>query len=122
MQTALVCEADLGIRGLIEVLLRQSGLQVETVSTGGDALERILSNDYGVIILDVMLPRLSGEAIVAAVADQSPLKLRRMIVTTSSLPDTRRSDAFSRVAAVMLKPFDIELLRETARTVASCSI
>lgn len=119
MRTALVCEDDVGIRRLIEVLLRQAGLEVESVGTGRDALDRIVSTDYSVVILDLVLPFISGQEIVAILAESHPEKLSRIIVTTAAMQQFRQSQALSRVAAVLMKPFDVDLLRETVRAIAS---
>ncbi len=40
--------------------LKQDDMEVETAYNGEDALEMVKSNDYSLILLDVMLPKLSG--------------------------------------------------------------
>jgi len=56
----LVVEDDAAIlRGLVDNL-RFEGYQVETARTGDEGLERILDHEPDLVILDVMLPGLSG--------------------------------------------------------------
>ena len=118
MQRALICEDDTGIRGLIEVLLRQVGFEVESVGSGADALERIAEREYAVVVLDLLMPGLTGEQIVTAIERDHPHMLTRIIVITAAIQKFRTSEVLSRVAAVLTKPFDVNILRETVRAVA----
>lgn len=62
MNTAriLVVEDDYDIAHLVALHLREVGYEVETVHDGEAGLERAVSGHYDVIVLDVVLPKLSG--------------------------------------------------------------
>lgn len=57
----LVVDDDGAMRALIAALLRKEGdLEVDTVETGTAALDHAGKTGYGVIVLDMMLPDMSG--------------------------------------------------------------
>lgn len=56
----LIMDDDRELTGLLGELLGQEGFDVETHSGGGDAAARAISGDYGLVILDVMLPEVTG--------------------------------------------------------------
>ena len=56
----LVVEDEAGIAGFLEQGLKESGYAVDVARDGADGLEFALAYEYDAIVLDVMLPRLSG--------------------------------------------------------------
>ncbi len=56
----LIVEDDRDIAQLIALHLREVGFLVELVHDGESGLERVLSGVYDLVVLDVMLPKLSG--------------------------------------------------------------
>ncbi len=59
----LVVEDDPDIAHLIALHLREVGLQVDMVNDGETGFERAISVPYDLIVLDVVLPKLSGTEI-----------------------------------------------------------
>ena len=51
-----VVEDDLPLRILLDGLIRRSGIEVDAMSSGEDALDAIRSEKYAAVILDLMLP------------------------------------------------------------------
>jgi len=56
----LVIDDDVELCSLVSEYLQPEGFQVESVHDGERGLERALSGDHLLIVLDVMLPRLNG--------------------------------------------------------------
>lgn len=56
----LVADDDLPTRDLIASTLRSSGYEVETVEDGQAAVERVARGGVDVVLLDAVMPRLSG--------------------------------------------------------------
>src|SRR6201984_73039 len=56
----LIAEDDPGVQRFVAKGLKEQAYAVDTVSTGDEALEQAEINTYDLIILDVMLPGLSG--------------------------------------------------------------
>lgn len=56
----LVVEDEAGVAGFLEQGLKESGYAVDVARDGADGLEFALAYEYDAIVLDVLLPRLSG--------------------------------------------------------------
>jgi DNA-binding response OmpR family regulator len=56
----LIIEDDPDISDLLELNLRDAGYQTELASNGEIGLNKALENDYDLICLDIMLPKLDG--------------------------------------------------------------
>lgn len=57
----LIVDDEIGILKLIEIALRKENFtNIETESTGRGALQRIKKKTYDIILLDIMLPDISG--------------------------------------------------------------
>jgi len=56
----LVVDDDQELCELLAEFLEPEGFKVESVRTGGDGLEKALEGGYSLIVLDVMLPGMSG--------------------------------------------------------------
>ena len=119
----LVVEDDDTIRRLlIEYLQSHESVNVDGARDGVEALHRIATNHYAVMILDVMMPKMSGidvlDSLEALTSDPSVKALDRppaVLVITSAemavLPDTAITERFpGRVQRVFRKPLDIEEL------------
>jgi DNA-binding response OmpR family regulator len=55
-----VADDDAGIRDVVAYALRHEGFEAETVVNGGDALEAARAGSYDLLILDLMMPAMSG--------------------------------------------------------------
>jgi DNA-binding response OmpR family regulator len=62
----LLVEDDRTIADFVAAGLRQEGFVVDTADNGVDGLDRARTNAYDVAVVDVMLPRLDGLSLVAA--------------------------------------------------------
>lgn len=120
----LVVEDDDAIRRLlIEYLKQHVLLTVEGARDGIEALHLISQQAYSVVILDLMMPKMSGgdflDSLSAMTEDPSIRTLATppvIIVVTAAPPGDIPSDTIegrSRlVKAVMRKPVDIALLAD----------
>lgn len=59
-QKILVVEDEVMLSRLLSYNLKQQGYEVEVCDNGHDGLQAGLSNEYGMILLDLMLPGLTG--------------------------------------------------------------
>jgi DNA-binding response OmpR family regulator len=99
------------------VLLRR-GLQVDLAANGAEALHLLAEKRYAILLLDLMMPLVNGQDVVAALTalppDQRPLIL---VITAGDESDVRELDRTA-VAGVIRKPFDIF---EVAELVRACT-
>ena len=61
----LFAEDDRDIAKAVQILLERSGYSVDTVFNGQDAIDYIEAGDYDGVILDWMMPKLSGIEVLA---------------------------------------------------------
>jgi DNA-binding response OmpR family regulator len=105
--TALVCEDDPAIRLLVQTLLQRQGLSVIPCANGDEGIAQIVSNEFKVIVLDLMMPKSSGFDLLEWLQANQVQLLSRVIVLTAAVAAARKSLPYE-VAAVMTKPFDLE--------------
>ena len=60
MESILVIDDDVEMCGMLAEYFQSEGLQVETVHNGELGLKRALSGEHSLIVLDLMLPKISG--------------------------------------------------------------
>jgi len=109
---ALVVDDDAGVRLLIKRILSTNGFSVDLARDGAEAIEKIATADYDVIILDLMMPRINGRTVVYYLSDHAPEELRKVIVMTA-FGKSGIDEVCPPVGRHIEKPFDINhLLRE----------
>lgn len=111
---ALVVEDDDGIVNLVRHVLQREGFMVECVRTGSAAIELMKTVAYDLLILDLILPVVSGEEVMAYIEETQPRTLRRVIVMTAS-PRKLSCEFLERICKVLSKPFNIDELVLMAR-------
>jgi DNA-binding response OmpR family regulator len=115
----LIVDDDDAIRALVTTVLRRRGYGLDTARNGVDALEKLSTCRYALVILDLMMPRLSGYGVLEHLgrlpADTRPL----VLVLTAGLEPKPFDQGF--VIGTMHKPFDIELLIDTVSGCLSAS-
>lgn len=110
----LVAEDDPSILRLVTVLLQRAHCHVDTAVNGRRALEKIQQMDYDVVVLDLMMPELSGLDLLKQISLREPL--RKFVIIMSAASSTVVARAISpNVFAVLRKPFEIERLVATVR-------
>ena len=70
----LVDDEPLILKGL-KFSLEQDGYEIETAADGEEALKKIQSNNYDLVLLDVMLPKLSGIEVCQQVRETSSVPI-----------------------------------------------
>ncbi|MFT2093039.1 response regulator [Paraglaciecola sp. 2405UD69-4] len=85
--SVLIVEDDRDIAELISVNLQELGVEVSIQENGAEALALALENDYSLLILDVMLPEVSGLDICRQVRDKKPSQAIIMLTAKSSETD-----------------------------------
>ena len=79
---ALVVEDDAPTREALRAIVEGEGFAVDAVAEGESALELIFSERYAVVVLDIVLPRMSGAAVMEALLERSPHLLESIVVVT----------------------------------------
>jgi CheY-like chemotaxis protein len=127
--SVLVVEDDDSIRKLlVEYLGQQSHVHVDSARDGVEALHQIALNRYRVIVLDVVMPKMSGvdflnsmEAMMTDASlrsfDEPPAVLIITATPASDLPQSSLQQRYPKlVRGVFRKPLDLPELGQTVRT------
>src|SRR6185295_8365421 len=71
MNRILVVDDDMDLCELLAKYLRHEGFEVEMVHDGEQGVERAMSGDYTLVVLDVMLPGLNGFDVLSNIRRKS---------------------------------------------------
>ncbi|ARD45482.1 response regulator transcription factor [Colwellia sp. PAMC 21821] len=115
MDTILVVEDDQDIADLVTLTLEEIGVTVEHCLSGEVALEKLAHNQYDLVMLDVMLPGMSGLDVCRQLREQKPEQVILMV--------TSRNSEIDRVLGLelgaddyMTKPFSVRELQARVRS------
>ena len=108
MTKILIVEDEQNLARFIELELEHEDYTVDIEYDGRPGLEKALSNNYDLILLDLMLPNINGLEICRQIRQKQ---------TTPIIIITAKSDTYDKVAGLdygaddyIVKPFDIEEL------------
>ncbi|MBM4169511.1 MAG: response regulator [Ignavibacteria bacterium] len=117
-QTVLVAEDQEHIRALIEYKLRNSGYTVVSVSDGISALEKSRELKPDIILLDVMMPLMTGFEVLSALKEDQQLKsIPVLLVTAQSKEDEILRGLSMGADDYITKPFSPNELAARVKTV-----
>ncbi len=112
----LVVDDEEMMRNLLEKILSKEGYRVETATDGEDALEKLRTSTYDMMISDIQMPRLNGFELLQRVKKEYP--------NISIVIMTAFGDSFTVKDAILmgadeyvtkpLKSFEINLIVERA--------
>jgi len=113
----LVIEDEPAIAAGIRIALSDDGHAVDTVSTGSDALEWAAAAPYGLLILDVILPGMSGLDVCRALRSRGHREPILMLTALTDVDD-RVTGLDSGADDYLGKPFAIAELKARVRALA----
>jgi CheY-like chemotaxis protein len=106
----LVVDDDDAIRTLVERVLRREKFVVDSARDGREAIEKLSRNDYGTILLDLMMPRVDGLGVLRFLETERPECLKSVIVMTANLHGAAEAARAKPAFRVVSKPFDLKQL------------
>ena len=106
----LVVDDDDAIRVLLERVLRREKFVVESARNGHEAIEKLSRNDYGTILLDLMMPGVDGLGVLRFLETTRPDCGKPVIVLTANLHGAAEAAQAKPAFRVLPKPFDISQL------------
>lgn len=107
----LVVDDEDSIRRLVKKILERAGFEVRTARDGVEAIEWIAAEDFDVVLLDVMMPKLDGFGVVHELEKMRPQLLAHTLLVTASHLKSLQSLP---VRGIITKPFSVsDLVRET---------
>ncbi len=109
---ALIIEDDTRLAKIFAEAIKSVKFRIEVINDGQVAVDRLKEIVPAIIILDLHLPRISGQDILQQIRADSRLKNTRVMLATadSLLADSLREQA----DLVLLKPISFGQLRDLA--------
>src|SRR6266849_7893835 len=114
-EQVLVVDDDVELCKLVTRYLTQEGFQIESVNAGAAGVDRALSGNYALIVLDVMMPGMNGFDVLRRIRAESRLPILML---------TAKGDALDRVLGLEMgaddylpKPFNPQELVARIRAI-----
>jgi two-component system phosphate regulon response regulator PhoB len=113
--TVLVVDDELALVRVLALHLESEGYNVLTATGGAEALAHIRQHHPDVVVLDAMMPGMSGLEVCRRVRSDALLRESHVIILTAN-PGFRESSQEAGADAFMTKPFSLaDLSAEVAR-------
>jgi len=114
LKRILLVEDDPELTAMLKEFLEAYCYLVSTVANGVDALKAVMERAYEVIICDVVMPKMAGDAFYYAVQRIKPALCERFIFITAHGDTQRMQEFLNHVSGmVLMKPFHLEDLLQT---------
>ena len=116
----LLVDDSISIRKIIGMLLSNAGYQVEVAVDGVEAIEKIATKSYDLLLTDLEMPRMHGYELIAEVRGSPHTKDLPIIVLTSRAGEKHQAKALELGAdGYIVKPVDEDTLLESVRKLLS---
>lgn len=109
----LVVDDDEQIRKLLVTVMKRQGFDVEQAANGAEALEAIASRQFDVMLLDLMMPVVSGFEVLDKLDDANFPP--RCVLVVSAVPEHYLQLVKNHASAIIGKPFDVSTLGDRVR-------
>ncbi|CAN5251756.1 hypothetical protein BH09GEM1_BH09GEM1_15710 [soil metagenome] len=105
----LVVDDEPAMRAAISVFLRSLGHDVQVAASGTAARALLETNEYDVVLMDLRMPGLGGEALYRELCQKKPYMAHRVVFVTGDLQsDTARGFLTEAGRRVIGKPFQLD--------------
>jgi len=106
-RSILVVDDEPGIRAVLSETLRHSGYSVSTAVDGVAALEKLARGDFGLVIVDIRMPKMNGMAVLKEVKARFPGTHVVIMTAYGTVPSAVEAMKEGAVDYI-LKPFSCE--------------
>ncbi|AKN31161.1 transcriptional regulator [Clostridium carboxidivorans P7] len=115
MKKILVVEDEIDIQNIIKAFLEDACYEVDTSNDGIEGFEKFKLSTYDLIILDIMLPKISGFAVCEMIRKESHVPI---IILTALDDDQNQIKGFDLMADDYIsKPFSPQILLKRVEAV-----
>ncbi len=113
----LVVDDNRVILRILKDGLEKEGFRVETASSGVEALEKVLEERPSVILLDIVMPGVTGYEVCRVLRNDPSTLSIPIIMVTGSVPDTVRREGYEAGANdIWAKPVNVKQIGESIRS------
>ncbi|WP_042476252.1 response regulator transcription factor [Bacillus ndiopicus] len=112
MTKILVVDDEEILRMLIRDTLEDMGYEIDEAEDGQEALEKVTQESYDLMILDYMMPHVTGIEVIEQLPEQIKANLPILMLTAKSQEEDRQKVFENGVDYFMSKPFSPVKLME----------
>ncbi|MCC5912255.1 MAG: response regulator transcription factor [Clostridiaceae bacterium] len=105
MKKILVADDEVTLRMLIVDSIEDLGFEVDEAEEGKEALEKIQNNDYDLIILDYMMPSMTGIEVLNSLTEVKKKNAIILMLTAKTQDKDQQLAIEAGVDYFMTKPF-----------------
>jgi signal transduction histidine kinase len=119
-QRCLVVDDEPALLALVQEVLGEAGLVVDTASCAVDAIALTETEDYDLLVTDIRMPEMDGLELMDILRQADPTWSHRVLFITGDVLDSGLEQRIERTGAgVLHKPFDIQRLTDAVVRVLS---
>jgi len=115
-QRVLIAEDDSSIRHMLTVSLRKQGYQTMEACDGSEALGVMRAGQADLVVLDLMMPKVTGWQVLAERAADPKLRNIPVIVVTAERGDDVTKIPDDGISALLPKPFNLDALEALVKS------
>jgi CheY-like chemotaxis protein len=117
-RSLLVVDDDPSIHDLIGAMLTGKNWRMDTAANGEEALSRLETRAYDVVLTDILMPGMDGLTLLGEMRGRYPYT-SMVVMTVKNTPDHILGSLRSQATAYIAKPFERELLLGTLESALS---
>lgn len=112
-RTALIVDDNALNSKLVAVFLKRLGWETETCDNGLTALEMLRQRRFGLVLLDLRMPTISGEQVCHRIREELGLRdLPVVAYTAHGMPEERDRMRAAGFNALLIKPISFHDVRQ----------
>ena len=116
----LIVDDEEDIVSLVRMILEDAGYEVTSAATGKEALALIKSTEYDLILLDIMMPQISGWEVLGELRSNTQTKNTPVaLLTARASPRDDNRPHPTDYCDYIIKPFEPEDLLTRVRQILS---
>ncbi len=102
--------------------LERDSFHVDRAHDGVEAIEKLKANEYSVIVLDILMPKLDGFGVLHYLSENRPELRQRVLIITALPGDQLAATKLEGICGVMNKPVEASELCARVRACAASPI
>lgn len=117
MSNILVVDDDEKVREIYRMVLEKDGHQIKEASNGNEAIASFNHESFDVILLDILMPSMSGDVVLQR-ARNNPKQREAKIIVITSYPGFRDKGIEKTADGFLVKPITPTAIRNAITSVS----